>query len=252
MSDSDPQPSEVHDFRDILSTPLNGELPLLVGGHAVNLWALIYREQIGPDLERWLPLTSKDLDLFGTLALLDEMKKRFGGHYRLSGPRSPVVGQLVVTVDGKELKIDVLRNVVGLRRQDLEQESDTVEIMVGEEAYAIRVLPILSLLQAKLANLATLDQTDRNDFKHVHLMLLVTREYLAMMTEAVASGAVASRPVIERLEQTLKILAFREAAVCATRYNVDFAGVWPRELLAAATDQRLKNFTEQRLPAGES
>lgn len=73
------RPSEVHDFKGILSNSIDGCLPLLVGGHAVNLWALIYLEHIGTDLDRWLPLTSKDLDLFGRIALLDEMKKRFGG-----------------------------------------------------------------------------------------------------------------------------------------------------------------------------
>ncbi len=90
------RPSEVHDFKGILSNSVDGCLPLLVGGHAVNLWALIYRDRIGSNLDQWLPLTSKDLDLFGTLALLEGMKERFGGEYRLSGPRSPVVGQLVV------------------------------------------------------------------------------------------------------------------------------------------------------------
>ena len=41
MSVPDDRATEVHDFREILSSATDGELPLLVGGHAVNLWALI-------------------------------------------------------------------------------------------------------------------------------------------------------------------------------------------------------------------
>lgn len=252
MNESDAQPSEVHDFRDILSTPVDGELPLLVGGHAVNLWALICRQRVGMELEKWLPLTSKDLDLYGTLTLIEGMKERFGGNYRLSGPRSPVLGQLVVMLDGKELKIDVLREVVGLSTKDLEEEFDIVEFIVSGHPYAVRVLSVLSLLQAKAANLATLDQKDRNDFKHVNLMLLVTRQYLSMMIEAVESGEVASRPVIERMEQALKIVNSREAVKCAANSKVDFGAIWPRELLERTKNSRLQNFVKHRLPSAKS
>jgi hypothetical protein len=111
MKGADERLSEVQDFREVLSNPIDGQLPLLVGGHAVNLWSLFYRDRIGREMDQWLPLTSKDLDLFGTLALLEGMKSRFGSRYRLSGPRSPVVGQLVVTLAGIDRQIDVLRGV---------------------------------------------------------------------------------------------------------------------------------------------
>lgn len=248
MSELDKPSSEVHDFRDILSKPIEGELPLLVGGHAVNLWALIYRKRIGTALDPWLPLTSKDLDLFGSLVLLEGLKEQFGGVYRLSGPRSPVVGQLIVNLNGNDLKIDVLREVVGLRRRELEEESDIVEFIVSGESYAVRVLPVLSLLQAKIANLVTLHQQDRNDFKHVHLMMLVTREYLSMMVETVEAGAVESRPVIERLEQALKIVSSPEVEKCIRQFKLDFALIWPRDLLEKSADQRLQNFVKHRLP----
>jgi hypothetical protein len=52
MSIPDRQSSEVHDFREILSHEVDGELPLLVGGHAVNLWAFVYREKIGSSLDQ--------------------------------------------------------------------------------------------------------------------------------------------------------------------------------------------------------
>lgn len=36
------EPTEFLDFASLLSAPIKGELPLLVGGHAVNVWGLIY------------------------------------------------------------------------------------------------------------------------------------------------------------------------------------------------------------------
>jgi len=42
-----PEPTEIRDFGAVLEMLVGGERPLLVGGHAVNLWALAYRDQIG-------------------------------------------------------------------------------------------------------------------------------------------------------------------------------------------------------------
>ncbi|MEY3895660.1 MAG: hypothetical protein RLZZ214_1179 [Verrucomicrobiota bacterium] len=199
-------------------------------------------------MDQWLPLTSKDLDLFGTLALLEGMKTRFGGEYRLSGPRSPVVGQLVVNLAGVDRQIDVLREVFGLRRQELAKEADILEINVGGKSHAIRVLPITPLLQAKVANLASLDQSNRNDLKHVHLMLLIVREYLAESIDAVESGTIDSRPVIVELELIRRAIASPEAVKCTVSHKVDFSGIWPRELLVGAKDSRLQNFVKHQLP----
>lgn len=249
MSQADEAASEVGDFKQVLSTSINGQLPLLVGGHAVNLWAEVYRERIGPELERWLPLTSKDLDLFGTTDLLDALKKEFGGAVRLSGPRSPVVGQLVVSFGGIDRKIDVLRDVVGLGFRELSSESMIVGMAIDGEIYRIRVLPIITLLQAKIANLAKLDQTTRNDFKHVSIMLLIVREYLCEVVSTAESGILDSRAAIGQLEHFRRVISTPESLKCATEHGIRFDGVWPRDLLTSAKDSRIQNFVKHRLPA---
>ena len=39
---------------------------VLVGGHAVNVWALAYADRLGESLAELKPLTSSDLDLWAT------------------------------------------------------------------------------------------------------------------------------------------------------------------------------------------
>ena len=246
MKDGD-ESTEVQDFGLILSTPVDGEFPLLVGGHAVNLWAWFYRARIGKALNQWLPLTSRDLDLVGTVALLDELKRRFGGDYRLSGPRSPVVGQLVVQLGGKNLKIDVLKDVFGLGPKDLVIQAPVVEVEDSNGTFSARVIPPVVLLQAKIANVAKLDQTGRNDLRHVHLMLLVIRAYFSELTEATESGLIDSRIAIIQLELARTVIASTDALQCTVSHGIDFNGIWPRELLAQARDPRLQNFVKHRL-----
>ena len=240
--------TEVADFKEILSAEFEGALPLLVGGHAVHIWASAFADRIGDELKKWMPLTSKDLDLFGTQEMLAALKCRFGGTYRLSGPRSPVVGQLTVNISGKDYKIDVLREVVGLHRNELNVDGLEHRFLIAGEWIEIRVVPLLKMLRAKITNLANLEQSNRNDFRHVQIMLLVAREHLAGLVEAVEAGHLESRAAIVALEETRKIILSREAVKCQKDHGISYAGIWPHELLARAQDQRLLNFARHRLP----
>ncbi len=251
MNGEEPSGTDVRDFKEVLSTPIDGELPLVVGGHAVHLWALAYKERLGNRLQQWFPLNSKDLDLYGTQELLDALRNEFGGEYRLSGPRSPVIGQLAVQLGGVERKIDVLRNIVGLGPKELSAEPMELEFEADGIWFRCRVLPLITLFQAKVANLSRLDQTDRNDEKHVDILLSVLREYLAELIEVVASGDLGPRGAIAPLEQTLKIMKGSDARQCTAKFATNFSTVWPKQLLLETTDERIRNFVKHRLPASE-
>lgn len=248
MNGEEDPDTEVRDFKDVLSTPVDGELPLVVGGHAVHLWALAFETCLGDELMRWVPLTSKDLDFYGTQELLAGLKKQFGGDYRLSGPRSPVVGQLVVELGGIDRKIDVLRSVVGLGLNELSAEAVELEFQVDDQWLICRVLPLLTLFQAKVANLATLNQTGRNDGKHVAILLLVVREYLAELIRAAESGELEPRGAIVPLEHALKIVGSPNGMKCAARHGIVFDEIWPRGAIAKAIKTPLQNFRKHRLP----
>lgn len=249
MNPSGDELTELADFKEFLGATIDGELPLLAGGHAAHLWATVYRDEIGPALDEWLPLVSKDLDLLGNQSLLSGLKEQFGGTCRYSPPRSPVVGQLTVYRDGRPLKIDVIRTLYGLGPKDLAVEPMTIILDEATAPYRVRVLPIQTVFQAKVANLAHLDQTGRNDFKHVHLMILVAREYLSDLIRGAEAGEFSSRAAIGPMEAILKIVRSPNADRCRTIHHIDFTRGWPRERLSAATDERFVRFVKHRLPA---
>jgi hypothetical protein len=159
-----------------------------------------------------------------------------------------VVGQLVANLHGVDRKIDVLRDVFGLNPKDLSGESIILDIEIDGESFEARVLPIITLLQAKLANLAKLDQANRNDFKHVSIMLLIVREYLCEVVSTAESGILDSRAAIGQLEHFRRVISAPESLRCSTDHAIQFDGVWPRDLLSAAKDPRLQNFVKHRLP----
>lgn len=247
MTDDTGDSSEVSDFKEILSHPFRGELPLLVGGHAVNVWATLYQEEIGGELDPWQPLTSKDLDLYGDIGLLDELKARFGGEYRLSGPRSPVVGQLSLRLGGFDRKVDVLRNVVGLNHIELCADPLILRLKLEGIEYPFRVLPSHTLLQAKIANLATLDQTTRHDFKHVNIMLLVNREIIKGLLARVESGDLEARTAIGFLEKIRKMLLTDHALACAKSHGIAWQDIWPMKDLRQTLNPKIQNFVKHWL-----
>lgn len=199
-------------------------------------------------MTRWAPLTSKDLDLYGTQTLLVGLQKEFGGDYRLSGPRGPVIGQLVVKLGGVDRKINVLRNVVGLGHKELSADAVELEFEADGQWLICRVLPLLTLFQAKVASLAKLDQTGRNDHKHVSILLLVVREYLAELIRAAESEELKPRGATVPLEQALKIVNSPDAQKCAAAHRIDFNAIWPRDRLTETTKAPLQHFEKHRLP----
>lgn len=62
--------TEVSDFAGVLLPMDGGHPPVIVGGHAVNLWSMYFLSKGIAGLADFLPFTSKDLDLVGTMDLL--------------------------------------------------------------------------------------------------------------------------------------------------------------------------------------
>ena len=214
---------------------------VLVGGHAVNVWALTYQDRLGEALKRYQPLTSGDMDFYATRNALLALHRELGGKLLLSGPREITDGTLILGVEPDTREIDILRSVNGLPGI---RTQDTIALNIC--GYDIPVLFPHLLLQAKIANSLRLDQGERQDIKHVEVMVLVLGEFLS---EVVASAAGSNeKPALTLLQRSLEVLISDDAREYSRRHERSFADVMPADALAASQLPRLARFGREYLP----
>jgi len=77
------------DFSGVASTRINGEQPVVVGGQAVNIWALFYLPRIETELRPHAPFVSKDLDLYGSRQVIEGLAKGRGKNIAVFTMPSP-------------------------------------------------------------------------------------------------------------------------------------------------------------------
>lgn len=238
------------------------ERNVIVGGQAVNLWALRYRRPGDPAWEALLPFTSEDLDVLGSPA----DARRWGAAVSAStvkvadvGTAGPNTGLLLVPLgnDGGEarastrlLRVDVLAWIVGVgTMQALESAVD----YRGEGEMAglnLKVLHPLLCLEGKLACLAQLSQAGRQDAKHAALSILSARGYLE---EVLATRG--ARPLLKAVERLWRLAATAEGLAGFGRAGLRPESATPFDAIrrsAVGGEAALATFLAVRLPQLES
>ena len=199
-----PETTQPQDFDPIFSQGV-----VIVGGHAVNLWASFYADRGDPVLARFAPFTSKDADIFANdRDLAVAIAAAAGWQFRANPePRSPVLGAIVMTKGAVGLQVDVLRSVTGLTAADL-AETETITFANGK-SYSVPAPDVM--LKAKLANLAAHEQRDRQDERHVRILILCCAHYLVDACAALVADELSEREVIERFMATWRVITSAKA-----------------------------------------
>ena len=234
--------TEIGDFAEMLQPQHGEDLPVIIGGHAVGLWSRYYLSKGVTGLAKFLPFRSKDLDLVGTMELLNRLQRRFNGVVLRSEPRSPVLGRLEIPgKNGEVLKIEVLHTVLGLDAQDLAR---TIDLQAG--AILGRVPMPQLILKAKIANAALIKQEGRQDEKHVRMMILCVAAFNRELLENHRLGALGDRPVVNLLEEIREIVTSPNAEKASQLWGFDFSEVWPIAELRDASDGKIARWLEHR------
>ena len=235
--------TDISDFADILVSGDDCDAPVVVGGHAVNMWSHYYMHKGMSELCRYLPFTSKDLDLVGTAGLLERLHLQLKGNLKRSEPRSPVLGRIELPrPGGGVLLVEVLHTVKGLNLKELGR---TMNLVVGD--LKARVLLPHLVLKAKIENAADIDQEGRNDVKHVRMMVLCMRAFIVEFCCFVREGKASGRALVNVLEETFAIISSPKAEKAANLWGIDFREVWPMEELKMSGGEKVARWLEHRL-----
>ena len=162
---------QIEDFSSVFDAIQKSGLNLvLVGGQACNFYSDKFLG-LSPIIKTLYPLTSKDIDYHGQVGDGEKLAKHLKGEFIPSPRKGTFVCLGKVVFDGKE--IEILRTVRGLS----EDVVSKAYLSLDYKGFQVRVLHPVPLYEAKAANLVTLDQTNRQDEKHLRAMEAVLPEY---------------------------------------------------------------------------
>lgn len=239
--------SRVEDYRVVLMAPGPDGLPrVIVGGQAVNVWAERYLAA-EPRLADYLPFTSKDLDLLGDAHDLDRLAVLTGWRKRAALRRVfiPSAGALEMPRDGQPpVKIEILKRIYGIATEDVLRTA----VLVERSGLRLRVIDPITLLQAKTENAVKLPQANRQDVKHMRMMMLCVRAFLGEQLAEIEAGRLAPRDYVDALERVLQVASSHTAATAARKLGIDWMETLPLKELQESPHAKLRNFVEKRLP----
>jgi len=237
-NDATPRPPA--DFAQVLATP---EPLLLVGGQAVNLWALYYEDRTR-DLA---PFVSRDADVLGdraTLRLLGKLAGKKPQFFPLKPPSNEIGVVIANDASGAPLLIEVLRHVKGATNEELRQPA--YQFAIGDPEVRVMAPGPVALLQAKVANLAEIKQRGRQDGRHIVILARIMPAYLDNLRTLAATGEMEERKLIELLERLLRVVTSAHGRKACSDLRLA-----PREFFADVTSEglpKLRAFLEKRLP----
>lgn len=215
---------------------------LLIGGQAVNYWAERYLAR-EPLLGELRPFTSEDIDFKGDRSDVERIARQLKLQPVFPSPVSmtALAGSIPFRSGDIDSNIEVVRQIPGTP-ENVEQAA--IEIEFG--GMRLRVLDPISLLAAKLELFATIPQENRQDGRHLRILIPCVRQFLSELLQAIEDDELTARDWLKIARRLLKQTATKRAARVAETLGVDWSQLFPWDVLRLAQDPKLIRFLETR------
>ncbi len=201
----------------------SGAVFFVEGGQAVNFWAeyIDSRDPARP-LGALRPFTSKDCDIWVSHAAWEQIKRQPGGKLRKG--TSPADGQLgILTLSVKPpLVVDLMATVYGVPPREYPRLLKRV-LDDGD----IKVIDPIFLFLSKCHCLLDLDQSDRQDERHVRMLALILPAYLAFLISGADAEPPGERAILKEIKLLRKILGTQACRRTLERLEIEPGSLIP-------------------------
>ena len=217
---------------------------VVVGGQAVNLWSENYRTTSAEWVELE-PFASHDLDFLGGSIDARHAARSLGVEAEFYDPFSrvpiPNSGSLNVPLGDRELLVHFLHTIIGANRDEVHRTAR----MLPWHGRQLPVMHPLLCLESKLDCLFRLDQSGRQDLKHVKLARLATREFYRELV-----GQNLARDVLTGCERIVRLALGEYGLRAWLLHDIECERAIPIDTVQAAVEHepKLVNFLERRWP----
>ena len=152
-----------------------------------------------------------------------------------------LAGSIPFTWGDIESNIEVVRVVPGAP-QNMENRA----IQVEANGQTLRVMDPVSLFVSKLELCSTVCQENRQDVRHLRILVHCVRHFLGDMLIGAAENQIDSRTWLNIVGFLLKRTATKSAKRVAREMDFDWSDLLPWEVLKTSQDPKLTRFVEDR------
>jgi hypothetical protein len=218
----------------------------IIGGQATNFWAWFYQDK-EPALKLKGPFTSADIDYFGTQEVARNLANALGGKLLLPDldHHTPNTAQIETTINGKPLKIDFLREVLGVQDRELQRGVSILEItaeLAGKPTTVrIKVMHPVLCLKSRIVSMLhpATRRTDRVARTQAEAAIVIVQRFISETLDE-ADGRNEAKACIREIFRYLRTDQYVKVADIKI-------GIDPLTILRAfADDQRIERRYRNR------
>jgi hypothetical protein len=220
------------------------ECYFLEGGQAVNFWAEYYTANAKTKgLQKFIPFTSKDCDVWIGIGAMRYLQSKASG--RLLKGKSPADGQIGIFTTGGDSPrtIDLMSGVYGINPGEMDVLRQRAHRFNG-----ITVLDPLNLFRSKCHCLIDLDQTDRQDEKHLRMLCLILHAHLSNLIGTAKVGEITERQLIREIKLLRKFCSLNRCRRALKLIETTPESLFPIRKMIESRLDRLSAFAASTWP----